>query len=161
MGSTVLPAPQLLSPLGPVCITSNGTAITSVLFIDDDAVVTEASTDPLVAECARQLEAYFSGSLTQFDLPLAPVGTAFQQRVWEMLQQVSFGRTAAYGELALRLGNAKLTRAVGTANGSNPIAIIIPCHRIIGADGSLTGYAGGLWRKQWLLRHESGQKELF
>jgi len=149
------------TPLGPVRITSNGTAITSVLFIDDDAAVTEPSTDPLIAECARQLESYFSGSLTQFDLPLSPAGTAFQQRVWEMLQQVPFGRTASYVELALRLGDSKLTRAVGAANGSNPIAIILPCHRIIGADGSLTGYAGGLWRKQWLLRHESGQGELF
>ena len=149
------------TPLGPVRITSSGSAITSVLFLDEETEPTETPNDPLLLECIRQLEAYFSGSLTQFDLPLAPAGTAFQQRVWALLQQVSFSRTAAYGELALRLGDAKLTRAVGTANGSNPIAIIIPCHRIIGADGSLTGYAGGLWRKQWLLRHESGQKELF
>jgi methylated-DNA-[protein]-cysteine S-methyltransferase len=144
------------TPLGPVRITSSGTAITSVLFLDEDAEPSETPNDPLLLECARQLEAYFSGTLTQFDLPLAPAGTAFQQRVWEMLQQVPYGRTSAYGELAQRLGDAKLTRAVGSANGSNPIAIIIPCHRIIGADGSLTGYAGGLWRKQWLLRHESG-----
>jgi methylated-DNA-[protein]-cysteine S-methyltransferase len=149
------------SPLGPIRITSNGTAITSVIFLDEETEPSEIPKDPLLLECIRQLEAYFSGSLTQFDLPLAPDGTAFQQRVWALLQHVSFSRTAAYGELALRLGDANLTRAVGTANGSNPIAIIIPCHRIIGADGSLTGYAGGLWRKQWLLRHESGQRELF
>ncbi len=149
------------TPLGPVRITSSGTAITSVLFLDEETEPPETPNDPLLLECIRQLEVYFSGSLTQFDLPLAPQGTEFQQRVWALLQQVSFSRTAAYGELALRLGDAKLTRAVGTANGSNPIAIIIPCHRIIGADGSLTGYAGGVWRKQWLLRHESGQRELF
>jgi len=149
------------TPLGPVRITSSGTAITSVLFLDEENEPTETPNDPLLLECTRQLEAYFSGSLTQFDLPLAPQGTEFQQRVWAELQKVPFGRTATYGDLAHRLGDPNLTRAVGTANGSNPIAIIIPCHRIIGADGSLTGYSGGLWRKQWLLRHESAQKELF
>jgi methylated-DNA-[protein]-cysteine S-methyltransferase len=152
---------QFRSPLGRINVTASNEAITSLLLVEDDPAATLHPSSPLVEECVSQLEAYFSGSLTQFDLPLAPVGTAFQHRVWEMLKLVPFGRTAAYGELALRLGDAKLTRAVGTANGSNPIAIIIPCHRIIGADGSLTGYAGGLWRKQWLLRHESGQKELF
>jgi len=148
-------------PLSPVHITSNGSAITSVLFKDDESEATETPSDPLVTECIRQLEAYFAGRLTQFDLPLAPQGTEFQQRVWKELQKVPFGRTATYSDLAHRLGDPKLTRAVCAANGSNPIAIIIPCHRIIGADGSLTGYAGGLWRKQWLLRHESGQGELF
>lgn len=151
----------MLSPLGPIRITSNGSAIISVLFEDDQSAVTESSKDPITVECTRQLEAYFSGRLKQFNLPLAPEGTDFQKKVWAELAKVSFGRTASYGELALRLGDANLTRAVGAANASNPIAIIIPCHRIIGADGSLTGYAGGLWRKQWLLRHESGQGELF
>lgn len=151
----------MLFPLGPVRITSNGSAITSVLFIDAETEAAAAPSDPLVAECIRQLEAYFAGSLTQFDLPLAPEGTEFQKKVWAELQKVPFGRTASYGDLAHRLGDPNLTRAVGAANGSNPIAIIIPCHRIIGADGSLTGYAGGLWRKQWLLRHESRQGELF
>ncbi len=151
----------MTTPLGPVRITSNGSAITSVLFIDDEAEAAETPSDPVVAECIRQLEAYFAGRITQFDLPLAPQGTEFQQRVWAELQKVPFGRTARYSDLAHRLGDPNLTRAVGAANGSNPIAIIIPCHRIIGADGSLTGYAGGLWRKQRLLRHESGQGELF
>lgn len=151
----------IISSLGLIRITSNGSAITSVLFLDDEAALTETPSDPLLLECSRQLEAYFAGRLKQFDLPLAPQGTEFQQRVWDELRKVSFGRTTSYGELALRLGDAKLTRAVGTANGSNPIAIIIPCHRIIGTNGSLTGYSGGLWRKQWLLRHESGQGALF
>lgn len=152
---------MMTSPLGPISITTNGEAITFVMFLEDRAAEKATSADPLLLECVRQLEAYFAGSLTQFDLPLAPEGTAFQKKVWAELQKVPFGRTASYGDLAHRLGDPNLTRAVGTANGSNPIAIIIPCHRIIGADGSLTGYAGGLWRKQWLLRHESGQGELF
>jgi methylated-DNA-[protein]-cysteine S-methyltransferase len=149
------------TPLGPVRITSSGTAITSVLFLDEENEPTETPNDPLLLECIRQLTAYFAGRLTQFALRLASQGTEFQQRVWTELQRVPFGRTATYSDLAHRLGDPNLTRAVGAANGSNPIAIIIPCHRIIGANGSLTGYAGGLWRKQWLLRHESGQGELF
>ena len=149
------------SPLGPVRITSNGTHVTSVLFVDVEKEPTEPAHNPLLLECVSQLEAYFAGGVKVFDLPLAPQGTEFRQRVWAELMSIPFGRTASYGELALRLGDANLTRAVGTANGSNPIAIIVPCHRVIGADGSLTGYAGGLWRKQWLLRHESGQGELF
>lgn len=151
----------ITSPLGLISITTNGTHIASVVFVDDEKEPTKRPHDPLLLECIGQFGAYFSGRLIKFDLPLAPEGTAFQKRVWTELQTIPFGSTASYGELALRLGDAKLTRAVGTANGSNPVAIIIPCHRIIGADGSLTGYAGGLWRKQWLLRHESGQGELF
>lgn len=116
---------------------------------------------PLIAECIAQLEAYFAGQLKQFNLPLAPQGTPFQQRVWQLLQLVPYGRTDSYGNLAKQLGDVKTTRAVGTANGSNPIAIIIPCHRIIGANGSLTGYAGGLDRKQFLLALESNQPQLF
>ncbi|MFT4082427.1 MAG: methylated-DNA--[protein]-cysteine S-methyltransferase [Nocardioides sp.] len=112
---------------------------------------------PVLVECARQLAEYFAGERTAFDLPLAPVGTAFQQRVWRELQQVGYGRTATYGELAGRLGlTGHGARAVGLANGRNPIPIVIGCHRIIGADGSLTGYAGGIERKQRLLDLESG-----
>jgi methylated-DNA-[protein]-cysteine S-methyltransferase len=149
------------SQLGRMAISATGQAITSVLFADDAHELHPVSPSPLIAECIGQLEAYFAGQLRQFNLPLAPQGTEFQQKVWAELQKLSFGRTATYGDLAHRLGDPNLTRAVGTANCSNPIAIIIPCHRIIGADGSLTGYAGGLWRKQWLLRNESDQRELF
>lgn len=111
---------------------------------------------PVLLECARQLAAYFAGDLTVFDLPLAPVGTEWQQQVWGALREVQFGEMATYGDIALRLGKTNAAaRAVGLANGSNPIPIVIPCHRIIGADGSLTGYAGGIDRKQLLLGIES------
>ena len=119
-------------------------------------------TDPVpLAAVEIQLDAYFRGTRRTFDLPLAPRGTPFQQRVWAELQRIPFGTTISYGELARRLGNPLLTRAVGTANGANPIGIIIPCHRVIGADGSLTGYAGGLPMKQALLSHEGALAPVF
>jgi methylated-DNA-[protein]-cysteine S-methyltransferase len=102
----------------------------------------------------RQLDEYFAGERRVFDLPLAPQGTAFRQRVWAELLRIPYGVTISYGELATRLGDAKASRAVGLANGRNPIAIIVPCHRVIGADGKLTGYAGGIDKKQWLLTWE-------
>ena len=111
--------------------------------------------DPaLLAPAKAQVEAYSRGELRTFDLPLAPRGTPFQLRVWEELRRIPYGETLSYGELARRLGNPLLTRAVGTANGANPISIIIPCHRVIGADGSLTGYAGGMDLKRTLLELE-------
>ena len=107
-----------------------------------------------LAVACRQLDAYFAGKLTNFDLPLAPPGTAFQRRVWHELCRIPFGQTISYGEQARRVGKKGAARAVGAANGRNPIAIIVPCHRVIGANGTLTGYGGGLDRKEWLLRHE-------
>jgi methylated-DNA-[protein]-cysteine S-methyltransferase len=103
----------------------------------------------------EQLDAYFAGELEAFDLPLAPHGTDFQMRVWDELARIPFAETISYKELALRLGDQKLVRAVGLANGRNPISIVIPCHRVIGADGTLVGYGGGLERKRWLLDHEA------
>ncbi len=114
----------------------------------DEAVV------PLLQQAAAQLAEYFAGERQTFDLPLAAAGTVFQQQVWQQLRQIPFGQTQSYGELAQQLGNKNAMRAVGAANGRNPIAIIVPCHRVIGADGKLTGYAGGLERKIWLLQHE-------
>ena len=111
-------------------------------------------------ETIRQLRAYFSGELEAFDLPLAPEGTAFQQRVWKQLCEIPYGETISYGELARRIGNAKASRAVGLANGSNPIPIIIPCHRVIGSNGKLTGYGGGLPIKEKLLALEKRQLRL-
>jgi len=114
----------------------------------------------VLVECARQLRAYFARELTEFDLPLAPRGSDFQQRVWKALQEIDYGETASYGQIAHRIGKTNAaSRAVGVANGSNPIPIVIPCHRVIGADGTLTGYAGGLERKQLLLGLE--QESLF
>lgn len=115
---------------------------------------TDSHTKSLLQEAAEQLRQYFAGERQTFNLPLAAPGTTFQQQVWHQLRQIPFGHTQSYGELAQRLGNKNAMRAVGAANGRNPIAIIVPCHRVIGADGKLTGYAGGLDRKIWLLQHE-------
>jgi methylated-DNA-[protein]-cysteine S-methyltransferase len=123
--------------------------------------IQNATIDPLPA-AARQLQAYFAGKRHEFDLPLRMEGTEFQQRVWQELRRIPFGETRSYGQLAKRLNNPNGSRAVGLANGRNPIAIIVPCHRVIGADGSLTGFGGGIDRKEWLLSHEGhpGTREL-
>jgi methylated-DNA-[protein]-cysteine S-methyltransferase len=150
------------SPVGPLEVVSDGDAVTHVLFLDDDvamlpnAIGSSTPRDTVLAEAQRQLRAYFDGELEDFDLPLAPTGTAFQRRVWHELEQIPYGETASYGEIAARLGMPPgASRAVGTANGSNPIAIVVPCHRVIGANGTLTGYAGGLHRKRYLLDLEA------
>lgn len=110
--------------------------------------------DPLLDHARAQIEAYFEKKRIAFDLPLRPAGTDFQRRVWDALLEIPFGQTCSYGDLAKRLGDANASRAVGLANGRNPIALLIPCHRVIGADGSLTGFGGGIDRKQFLLHHE-------
>jgi methylated-DNA-[protein]-cysteine S-methyltransferase len=169
-----------LSPLGALEIYANAAGISAVHFPDvqkdrslagarhqdvnstatqsDDfqllSVQAEGEIALLLQQAAAQLAAYFAGVRKSFDLPLAASGTAFQQQVWQQLCRIPYGQTQSYGELALRLGNKNAMRAVGAANGRNPIAIIVPCHRVIGADGKLTGYAGGLDRKVWLLQHE-------
>lgn len=116
---------------------------------------------PVVDEAIRQLREYLDGTRREFDLPLDPEGTPFQQKVWDVLRAIPYGETITYGEQARRLGDPRRARAVGAANGRNPIAVIVPCHRVVGADGSLTGYAGGVERKDWLLRHERGAAVLF
>jgi methylated-DNA-[protein]-cysteine S-methyltransferase len=107
----------------------------------------------------EQLGAYFAGELTRFDLPLVLRGTDFQVRVWRALADIPYARTESYGSVAARIGNAKASRAVGMANNRNPLAIVLPCHRVIGSDGALVGYGGGLWMKEWLLRHEAAVLE--
>lgn len=144
------------SPIGRLLLKSNGAALTAVQM-DAPARDAEHKEDPdaePLPEAARQLAEYFAGTRRVFHLPLAPQGTRFQQTVWQALTEIPFGVTWSYGQLARRIGNPKASRAVGLANGSNPIAILVPCHRVIGADGSLTGYGGGIGRKQWLLAHE-------
>lgn len=116
---------------------------------------------PVLEAAVDQLEAYFAGELKDFDLPLAAAGTAFQQRVWTELVRIPYGATCSYMDVAERIGDRKAVRAVGLANGRNPIAIVVPCHRVIGANGKLTGYAGGLWRKERLLSLERGEPALF
>ncbi|HWN28795.1 MAG TPA: methylated-DNA--[protein]-cysteine S-methyltransferase [Actinomycetospora sp.] len=145
------------SPVGELRIVENDGAITQIEFSpfrDADGRPKGDRDDqhPVLLEARRQLAAYFERDLKEFDLPLAPVGSDFQQRVWEQLRGIDYGETASYGEIAARLGMTNAaSRAVGLANGRNPIPIVIPCHRVIGADGTLTGYAGGLDRKQTLL----------
>lgn len=145
----------LPSPCGPLRIEATPEAITRVQFLDDE-VLPVAAGSPLLAEASAQLAAYFAGRRRHFDLPLAPHGTLFQQQVWRALQEIPWNQPCSYTDIAAAIGNPRAVRAVGAANGRNPIAIIIPCHRVIGANGSLTGYAGGLARKRWLLAHEAG-----
>ena len=145
------------SPVGELRIVENDGAITQIEFSpfrDADGRPRGDRDDahPVLVEACRQLAAYFDRDLKDFDLPLSPVGSAFQQKVWAQLRGIGYGETASYGEIAHRLGRTNAaSRAVGLANGSNPIPIVIPCHRVIGANGTLTGYAGGLERKQLLL----------
>lgn len=142
------------SPIGTVKVAATAQAITSMLFVEEEVPVPTTAPTPLLAHCLQQLKEYFSGSRTTFELPLAPEGTLFQQQVWAQLQRIPFGKTDSYLGVARAISGEKAIRAVGAANGKNPLCIIVPCHRVIGSDGSLTGYAGGLWRKEWLLRHE-------
>ena len=146
------------SPLGDLLLAADDDGRLTGLYLPDHRH--GPSADPArdgarFAAAHEQLDAYFTGELEAFDLPLAPEGTPFQRRVWDELTRIPFGETISYGELARRLGDERLVRAVGTANGRNPISIVIPCHRVIGADGSLVGYGGGLERKRWLLDHEA------
>jgi methylated-DNA-[protein]-cysteine S-methyltransferase len=142
-------------------LTSDGKALVGLYMVEQkygpeigEGWVRDDSIEPF-GEAKRQLAAYFDGRLRDFDLPLTMHGTEFQRKVWDELLLIPFGSTVSYGELARRVGDPKASRAVGTANGRNPISIIVPCHRVIGANGKLTGYGGGLWRKDALLTFES------
>ena len=139
------------SPVGHLRIDADEAGICGVNRTQEPLCPPET---PLLADCARQLAEYFAGARRVFDLPLHPVGTAFRQKVWAELRQIPYGQTITYGDLARRVGNERASRAVGGANHHNPISIIIPCHRVVGSTGSLTGYAGGISRKSWLLEHE-------
>lgn len=145
------------SPIGLLRISGTDDYITEVHFHDasDKQAAKKKNLSPLLINCVEQLIQYFQGALRQFDLPLHQPGTTFQQGVWSELIRIPFGKTISYLELARRTGDTKATRAVANANGKNNIAIIIPCHRVIGSNRELTGYAGGLWRKKWLLEHEA------
>lgn len=140
------------SPLGFLILKSDGLAVTEISFSESE--LQEQNDCAVLLQCKQQLDDYFSGKSLGFDLPLNPEGTEFQKKVWAELIKIPCGETITYMDLAVRLGDSKAVRAVGTANGRNPIAIVIPCHRVIGAGNKLTGYAGGLERKLWLLKHE-------
>jgi methylated-DNA-[protein]-cysteine S-methyltransferase len=144
------------SPIGVLLLEAEEEQLTVVSFQDDVSVAATGSTTcSVLAAAIKQLDEYFAGSRKQFDLPLRPHGTAFQQQVWDQLLNIPYAETVTYLHMAKRLGNVKSIRAAASANGKNPIGIIIPCHRVVGANGKLTGYAGGLHRKQWLLEHEA------
>ncbi len=140
-------------PIGWLKITTNNSHLIAVSFSDEEG---ESSEDlpPVLIDTFNQLTEYFEGMRKSFQIKLAPEGTDFQHKIWELVKKVPFGETASYLDIALQSGSEKNTRAVGLANGKNPIPIIIPCHRIIGTNGKLTGYAGGLDKKRWLLLHE-------
>ncbi len=146
------------SPLGFTKINGDEHGISSVIVLNSEEKETDIIPEVL-QECVYQLNDYFEGKRTLFDLQLNPEGTAFQKRVWCQLQTIPYGRSISYLELSKQLGDVKAIRAVANANGKNPLWIIIPCHRVIGSDGSLTGYAGGLHRKKWLLDHENPFKQ--
>lgn len=141
------------SPIGLMEISGTDNSIASIYFIDEEPKA-DFSTNDYLENCALQLDEYFKGARKEFELRLEPEGTEFQKKVWKELLEIPFGATTSYLELSRKLGDEKAIRAVANANGQNEISIIIPCHRVIGSDGSLTGYGGGLWRKKWLLEHE-------
>lgn len=154
MERSAIPAHGALieTPLGRLLLESDGERLTALRF--DPLNQPWPSPPSVLREAGRQLQAYFHGDLTAFDLPIAPTGTAFQRSVWEIVRSIPRGQAWSYQRITDRLGGQGVARAVGAANGANPLPIIVPCHRVIGADGSLTGYVGGLWRKRWLLQHE-------
>lgn len=148
------------SPIGVLAVCGSESGISSLDFLDEEPE--ETSTGIVyesMAECITQLDEYFARKRKVFDFKLNPEGTDFQKKVWKALLDVPFGQTSTYLKLAKQLGDANLIRAVGGANGKNPIAIAVPCHRIIGSNGSMIGYAGGLWRKEWLLNFERAEQQ--
>ncbi len=158
------------TPIGPLVLVASSKGLRAVLWSNDDGIrVRGAAVDPvapgsdetpilaaevILQQAAEELEEYFAGTRRSFGVPLDPVGTTFQQQAWAALRTIPYGETVTYGEQAERLGDRRKARAVGAANGRNPISIIVPCHRVVGANGSLTGFAGGLDVKAWLLDHE-------
>ena len=150
------------TPLGFTEIQGDENGISKIHVMNEDVEISTKIPKEL-KEAVLQLQDYFDGKRTTFTFPLNPSGTDFQKKVWNELLHIPFGKTCSYLELSKKLGNVKAIRAVASANGKNPLWIVVPCHRVIGTDGSLTGYAGGLWRKKWLLEHENPtlQESLF
>jgi len=158
MPDTTLAYCHLDSPVGPLLIAGNATHLHYIGFPSGKRARQPSESwrrdDTLFTETREQLRAYFAGEITEFDLPLHFEGTVFQKSVWRALREIPFGRTWSYGRLAERIGRPAASRAVGAANGANPLPIVVPCHRVVGADGSLTGFGGGIETKEFLLRHE-------
>ena len=141
----------LNTPVGWLEINASNTSVTAIRFVEQKKSV---NNNAISDSCKTQLEEYFFSDRKIFDLPLEPQGTDFQRSIWQQLSKIPYGVSASYRDIAIAVNNPKAVRAVGAANGRNPISIVVPCHRVIGSNGSLTGYAGGLERKQWLLKHE-------
>ncbi len=148
------------SPVGIIEIIGTEEAIIAILYTDSDVVHTGLTdtTFPVVRNCYNEQDEYFNGTRKEFTVPFRNTGTEFRHSVWRALTDIPYAQTASYRDIASSIGNEKAVRAVGTANGKNKLSILIPCHRIIGSNGTLTGYAGGLWRKEWLLAHEQKYK---
>ncbi|TQR14128.1 methylated-DNA--[protein]-cysteine S-methyltransferase [Psychrobacillus soli] len=146
------------TPIGVLEIVGTDEAVHSILFAEQGVVVHSLTeeTPTVLKECYVQMDEYFKGEQREFSFPSISVGTEFQKNVWNALTTIPYGETGSYKDIAISIGNEKAIRAVGSANGKNKLSIVVPCHRIIGSDGKLTGYAGGLWRKEWLLAHEKG-----
>lgn len=151
---TIIQQANYRSPLGMLELTASEDALLTCQFVMQDAP--PVATTPFLTDCVAQLDAYFRGELRQFSVNLKPAGSAFAQQVWQQLAQIPYGKTMSYGEIAAKIGKPKAARAIGQANHYNPIAIIIPCHRVVAKRGNLSGYASGVWRKSWLLAHEAG-----
>jgi len=154
------------SPIGLLAIVGNDYSISQIRFAEGFTVRPSESAPAEVSKCIRELDEYFNGQRQQFTVRTAPEGTEFQKKIWKIVQTVEYGRTASYADIARKYGDRKAIRAIGKANGQNPIVIVIPCHRILGLKGELTGYVGGLEKKKWLLKHENaimpnGQLSLF
>ena len=164
MTDTSLTTTTIDSPVGPLTIVASERGVRAILWPDDDPrrvpvgddvrVSADPADHPVIAAVVRQLAEYFAGERRDFDLPLDVVGTEFQRSAWDALRTIDYGSTVSYGEQADRMGDRRKARAVGAANGRNPVSIVVPCHRVVGADGSLTGFAGGVDTKAWLLEHE-------
>ena len=156
-----MPTVFINSPLGTTKIVGDENGISQISFLEEEVISKTIPNELKVA--ITQINEYFSGTRTDFDFRINPNGTDFQKKVWQELLNIPYGKTISYLDLAKKLGDPKVIRAAASANGKNPLWIVIPCHRVIGTDGSLTGYAGGLWRKKWLLEHESPttQQSLF
>lgn len=149
------------SPIGTIEITGTLDVITSVLFIESEPSLFSIPEDTpqVIRDCWHELDDYFKGNRVEFTVPYRQKGTDFQSRVWQALTTIPYSETASYQDIARSIDNEKAVRAVGTTNGKNKLCILVPCHRIIGANGTLTGYAGGIWRKKWLLEHEQNHKQ--
>jgi methylated-DNA-[protein]-cysteine S-methyltransferase len=151
-----MPVRRLLTPIGELTLTASDTALTGIYFPGSRVAPPAGHDGPneVLDQACHQLNEYFAGRRTAFDISLAAAGSEFEHRVWNLLITIPYGSTTSYGALAKRLGDPSQARAVGAANGKNPIPIIVPCHRVIGANGDLTGFGGGIERKRWLLQHE-------